>query len=81
MHFRERARRRLPAPLFHYIDGGSDDEWSLANNTSAFERYELIPDILNDVSEVDLGIELFGRRLGLPFFLSPTGMTDRKSVV
>ncbi len=54
MDFRAGAKRRLPAPLFHYIDGGADDEWSLINNTKAFERYQLLPNYLRDISKVDL---------------------------
>lgn len=75
MHFRAHAQRRLPAPLFHYIDGGADDEWSLANNTDAFARYEFLTDVLNDISSVDMSTSVFGADLKLPFFLSPTGMT------
>jgi L-lactate dehydrogenase (cytochrome) len=36
---RQASQRRLPAPMFHYIDGGSDDEWTIARNTSAFDAY------------------------------------------
>lgn len=69
------AQRKLPAPMFHYIDGGSDDEWTLRRNTSAFDRYELLPEVLRDVSAVDLSTEIFGQRCELPFFLAPTGMS------
>ena len=40
--FRHIARRRLPAPVFHYLDGGADDEIALARNTEAFADYELL---------------------------------------
>ena len=73
--FRALAKARLPAPLFHYIDGGADDEWSLRNNTAAFERYELAPYQLNDVSEIDLKTSVLGCELAMPVILSPTGMT------
>ncbi len=69
------AKKRLPAPLFHYIDGGADDEWTLRNNTSAFERYELIPSQLQNVETIDLKTQVLGTTLELPFFLSPTGMS------
>ena len=36
------ARKRLPSPIFHYIDGGADAEWTLRRNTSAFDDYELL---------------------------------------
>lgn len=73
--FRRLAKRRLPAPLFHYIDGGSDDEWSLRNNTCAFDKYALLPEQLTDVSSVDPAISLFGARCALPLMLAPTGMS------
>jgi len=72
---RRQARRKLPSPMFNYIDGGADDEWTLRRNTSAFERYELLPRYLVDVSRVDVGTRVLGCDLKLPFFLSPTGMS------
>ncbi len=75
MGFRPLAKAALPAPLFHYIDGGADDEWTLRRNTTAFEDYELMPRYLIDVSEVDLTTKLFGTELSMPLFLSPTGMS------
>lgn len=72
---RRAARRRLPAPLFHYIDGGADDEWSLRHNTAAFERWVLQPAVLRDVSHVDLRTRVLGCELELPLFLAPTGMS------
>jgi L-lactate dehydrogenase (cytochrome) len=72
---RELARRRLPAPMFHYIDGGADDERSLAGNTSAFDHYEFLPRVLQDVAQIDLSTSIFGAKIDLPFFLAPTGMS------
>jgi L-lactate dehydrogenase (cytochrome) len=73
--FRRRARRKLPAPLFHYIDGGADDEATLRNNTAAFERYRLIPRILQDVTRTDLRTRVLGCELDMPLLLAPTGMS------
>ena len=61
--------------MFHYIDGGADDEWTLGNNTAAFDRYELMPEYLRDISQIDLSTRVLGQDLKLPFFLSPTGMS------
>ena len=61
MDFRSVAKQRLPAPVFHYLDGGSDDEVSLARNTEAFDEYELLPSQLSDVSSIDLQTTLFGK--------------------
>ena len=73
MDFRRIARRRLPAPVFHYIDGGADDEWSLRRNTEAFNDYELLPTHLSDVSSIDLSSTLFGKKIDWPVIVSPTG--------
>ena len=72
---RRLAHRRLPAPLFHYLDGGADDEWTLRRNTSAFEDYELLPTQLRNVAEVDASTRLLGLNLDWPVFLAPTGMS------
>jgi L-lactate dehydrogenase (cytochrome) len=73
--FRKLAHRRLPAPLFHYIDGGADNEWTLRNNTAAFDRYTLMPSGLADTSSVDMTREVLGQKLSMPLFLAPTGMS------
>jgi L-lactate dehydrogenase (cytochrome) len=72
---RRMAKARLPAPMFHYIDGGADDEWTLRRNTTAFESYELVPNYLCDISAVDLRTTVLGQKLAWPVFLAPTGMS------
>ncbi len=73
--FRQRARRRLPAPLFHYIDGGADDEITLRANTEAFDGCRLIPDALVGLDRLDLSTTVLGQRIGWPVILAPTGMS------
>lgn len=73
MDFRRIARRKLPAPVFHYLDGGADDEWTLRRNTKAFDDYEILPAQLSDVSKIDLKSTLFGQPIDWPLMLSPTG--------
>jgi L-lactate dehydrogenase (cytochrome) len=73
MDFRRVARRRLPEPVFHYLDGGADDEISLQRNTAAFADYELLPSQLSDVSDVDLRSTLFGQDVAWPVMIAPTG--------
>ncbi len=73
MDFRRLARRRLPAPVFHYLDGGADDEWTLGRNTDAFNDYELLPTQLSDVSKISLASTLFGEPVDWPVIVSPTG--------
>lgn len=70
------AAKRLPAPIWHYLQGGADDEWTTARNTSAFEHYALVPDVLIDVSRIDTSVHLLGHPYPLPLLLSPTGMSQ-----
>ncbi|MDG1007770.1 MAG: alpha-hydroxy acid oxidase [Alphaproteobacteria bacterium] len=71
---RDLARRRLPGPIFHYIDGAADDELTYRRNTAAYEDYDLVPNILGGVADIDMSVEVMGQKLGLPIFCSPTAL-------
>ena len=71
---RDLARRRLPSPIFHYIDGAADDEVTYRRNTAAFESCDLVPNVLAGVDQVDLSVEVMGFKLGIPIFCSPTAL-------
>jgi L-lactate dehydrogenase (cytochrome) len=72
--FRELARRRLPGPIFDYIDGAADDEVTYRRNTASFERCDLVPNVLRGVSAVDLSVTVMGQKLALPVYCSPTAL-------
>ncbi|RBO95977.1 alpha-hydroxy acid oxidase [Pseudochrobactrum asaccharolyticum] len=72
--FRRLAQKRLPQPIFNYIDGGADDEVTLRRNSTAFETCDLVPNILRGVDDVDLSVETMGVKLDLPVYLSPTAL-------
>ena len=72
--FRKLAKKNLPAPIFHYIDGGADDEVTLRRNTESFSKCDLVPSILTSVGEPDLTTEVLGKKIKIPIFLSPTAM-------
>src|SRR6187402_1708623 len=72
--FRRLAQRRLPGPLFNYIDGAADDETTYRRNTAAFERCDLVPNVLRGVTEVDLSVTVMGQKLALPVYCSPTAL-------
>jgi L-lactate dehydrogenase (cytochrome) len=72
--FRELARRRLPGPIFDYIDGAADDEVTYRRNTSSFEQCDLVPNVLRGVGEVDLSVTVMGQRLAMPVYCSPTAL-------
>ena len=72
--FRKLAEKKLPSPIFHYIDGAADDEITYARNTSAFDDVDLVPNVLRGVENVDLSTTIFGKKLDLPFYLAPTAL-------
>jgi L-lactate dehydrogenase (cytochrome) len=69
------AKRRLPAGVFDYIDGGAEDERTLAANNAAFASVGFRPRVLRGVTEVDTQSTLLGRQLPYPLALAPTGFT------
>ena len=72
--FRKLAKRRLPGPIFDYIDGGADDEVTLRQNTASFNRCDLVPNVLRGVETVDLSVTVMGQKLRMPVYCSPTAL-------
>lgn len=72
--FRTLAKRRLPGPIFNYIDGAADDEVTYRKNTSSFESVDLIPNVLRGVGDIDMSVEVFGQKLDMPIYCSPTAL-------
>jgi L-lactate dehydrogenase (cytochrome) len=72
--FRALAKRRLPFPIFDYIDGAADDEVTRQRNTQAYERCDLVPNVLTGVENIDMSTTVMGQKLAMPLFLSPTAL-------
>ncbi len=72
--FRRLAKQRLPAALFHYIDGAADDEVTYRRNTAAYEECDLVPRVLAGVEDIDMSTTVMGQKLDLPMFFSPTAL-------
>ena len=72
---RRGARRRLPRPVYDYVEGGSDRELTVRNNERAFRRRSWVPRALQDVEHVDLATSFGGGNWAAPFGFSPTGYT------
>ena len=72
---RRAARRRLPKPVFDYIDGAADDEFTVAENRRAFQDLAFAPRVLARVGERRLEVEVLGQRLALPVLTAPTGLS------
>src|SRR6185295_7326033 len=71
--FRRLARRRLPAVVFAYIDGGAEDEVTLRANGEAFRAITFRPRQCVAVPKCDLRTTVLGTELSLPFMLAPVG--------
>lgn len=72
--FRRLAQKRLPSPIFHYIDGAGDDEITKRRNTSAFDDCDLVPDVLAGVQDIDMSTTVMGQKISMPLMLSPTAL-------
>lgn len=72
--FRLLAKRRLPWPVFDYIDGAGDDEITRVRNTAAFADADLVPNVLAGVENIDTSCTIMGRKSALPLVLSPTAL-------
>ncbi|MBO0802326.1 MAG: alpha-hydroxy-acid oxidizing protein [Nocardiopsaceae bacterium] len=72
---RRAARKRIPRPVFDYVDGGADEEVAMAANVAAFRAWRFQPRVLADVAAADASAPLFGATLPAPLVLAPTGYT------
>ncbi|MBS1201272.1 MAG: 2-hydroxy-acid oxidase [Proteobacteria bacterium] len=71
---REIARRRVPRFAFDYVDGGAEDERTLAGNRAAFERLRFRPRTMVDVSVRDTATTILGHPASFPAIVGPTGL-------
>lgn len=70
---RQQAMRRLPSSVFHFFDGGAEDELTLSDNRTAFGRQRLWPKVLLDVDRVDMAATILGASAGAPLIVAPMG--------
>ncbi len=72
--FRRMAKRKLPGPIFNYIDGAADDETTYRRNAASFEDCDLVPNVLRGVTDIDLSVTVMGQKLAMPVYCSPTAL-------
>ncbi len=70
----EAARRAMSRRGFAYVAGSAGGEATARANRAAFDRWQVVPRLLVDTSERDLGVELFGRRHESPLLVAPIGV-------
>ena len=66
------AREKLPKIAFDYYSSGANDEITLRENHTAYERIRLKPRVLKDISKRDIKITLFGETISMPILVAPT---------
>jgi len=71
--FEPAAFKNVPPAHFGYMASGIDDEVTLRANREGFLKFQLRPRRLNDVSKVDMSVDIFGSKYDSPVFISPTG--------
>ena len=72
---RDIAKKRTPQAPFDYTDGGADTESSLTRARDAYEKLEFQPKILLNVKDVDLSVNMLGKKMSMPLGIAPTGFT------
>lgn len=70
---RARAHARIPKFCAEYLEGGGDDELTLARNRASLDAILFRPRTLVDVSQRETACTLFGERIAMPLLIAPTG--------
>jgi len=70
------AHRRLPRFALEYLEGGADDEATLARNRAALARYYFTHRSFVDVAHRDISTTLFGKKMTMPVAIAPTGLNE-----
>jgi len=73
--FETAARSYLPRPIFGYVAGAVETNWSLDDNRAAFAELGFLPRMLVDVSKRSQQTTLFGRTYATPFGIAPIGIS------
>ncbi len=68
------AREQMTAEAYGYVAGGAGSERTMRANLDAFERWEILPRMLRDVSSRDLSVSVLGTRMPAPLLLAPVGV-------
>ena len=70
----QKASEIMSPEAFDYIAGGAGAETTILNNKRVFNKWQIIPRMMGDVSNRSIGVELFGVKLPTPVFLAPVGV-------
>jgi isopentenyl diphosphate isomerase/L-lactate dehydrogenase-like FMN-dependent dehydrogenase len=65
--------KNVPPAHFGYMASGVDDDVTLRANRAGFQKFQLRPRRLVDVSKVDMSTEILGVKYDSPIIIDPTG--------
>ena len=71
---RKKAKKRIPAFAFEYMDGGCNDDINLHDNRDDFRHITLKPVYIKQFAGADMQTELFGQTWNAPFGIAPIGL-------
>jgi L-lactate dehydrogenase (cytochrome) len=74
LDYRRLAEKRLPRFLFDYIEGGANEEDTMAANVADFRRFNLKQRVMCDVGNIDTSTILSGQPASMPLALAPIGI-------
>jgi len=72
--FEPAARRKLPRPLFGYVEGATETNSGREANRAVFDEWQLVPRMLVGVAQRDTCVDIFGRHYAAPFGIAPMGI-------
>jgi isopentenyl diphosphate isomerase/L-lactate dehydrogenase-like FMN-dependent dehydrogenase len=70
---RQLAKKKVPRGVFDYVDGGAEDGIAVQNNRDAYTQLKTRNRVLIDVSSRSTETTVFGKKIAMPFGISPTG--------
>ncbi|BFM09630.1 alpha-hydroxy acid oxidase [Halioxenophilus aromaticivorans] len=66
------SKNKLSSEVWDYVEGGAGRDWSVENNRNAFDKYKVMPRILNNVEGINVETIIFGRKISAPIIFAPT---------
>lgn len=71
--YETQAQKHLSDMVWQYLQGGAMDEYSVRDNRQQFSKIQLVPKLLNDLTQGSTEIEILGQKFPHPIFLAPIG--------
>jgi heme/flavin dehydrogenase (mycofactocin system) len=70
----QRARKRLPAPVYGALVAGSERGQTVSDNEAAFREIGFAPHVAGQQAPRTMATSVMGQQISLPVIMSPTGV-------